>query len=118
MAWKQLSFKIWLAICTLGIVIGLFAGVGMTNLVLLVSIACLGWAMEVANTSIEVLLDIVHPDYSTKVKVVKDTFATVPVFVFSAYVVSWLILVAPAFARHVVGWVLLAQPTLMRMMGD
>jgi len=101
-AWKQKSFRIWLVVCTVGIIIGLSVGIGMTNLVLLVAIACLGWGMEVANTAIETLLDIVHPAYSPKVKVVKDAFATVPKFVFSAYVISWLILVSPS----VVEWLL------------
>ena len=95
-AWKQKVFKVWLILCTIGIIIGIVSGIGMTQLVLLVAIACLGWGMEVANTSIEVLLDIVHPSYSEKVKVVKDCFSVVPIFVYSAYVISWLILVAPA----------------------
>jgi diacylglycerol kinase len=94
-AWKQKVFRIWLAICTIGIILGIVVDVGMTQLVLLVAIACLGLGMEVANTSIEVLMDIVHPAYSEKVKIVKDCFSAVPIFVYSAYVISWLILVAP-----------------------
>jgi len=99
-AWKQKSFRIWVVTCTTGITIGILVGIGMTNLVLLVAIACLGWGMEVANTAIETLLDIVHPAYSPKVKVVKDAFATVPKFVFSAYVISWLILVSPSIVER------------------
>lgn len=95
LAWSQYPFRIWLTICTVGIAVGIYAGVGMTNLVLLVAIACLGLGMEIANTSIETLLDIVHPSYSTKVKIVKDAFSAVPIFVYSAYVISWLILVTP-----------------------
>ena len=98
-AWKETSFKVWVILCTLGIVVGLLLGIGMTQLVLLVAIACVGWGMEIANTAIEILLDIVHPDYSLKVKVVKDAYASVPIFVFSAYVISWLILVAPLLVR-------------------
>lgn len=101
-AWEQAPFRAWLIICTLGIVAGVLVNIGMTNLVLLVAIACLGLGMEVANTSIEVLLDIVHPAYSEKVKVVKDLFATVPIFVYSAYVVSWLILVVPSMWQRLV----------------
>jgi len=80
-------------------VIGLLLGIGMTQLVLLVAIACIGWGMEVANSAMEYLLDIIHPSYSPKVKVVKDAFASVPIFVYSAYVISWLILVAPMLAE-------------------
>lgn len=96
LAWSQGAFRAWVAICTIGIAIGIYSGLGMTDLVLLVAIACLGLGMEVANTSIETLLDIVHPSFSEKVKIVKDSFSAVPIFVYSAYVVSWLILVVPS----------------------
>lgn len=98
-AWRQTPFRIWVAICTVGIVIGLLLGVGMTKLVLLVAIACIGWGMEVANSAMETLMDVVHMSHSPKVKIVKDAFAAVPVFVYSAYVVSWLILVGPYLVR-------------------
>jgi diacylglycerol kinase len=100
-AWEQKPFRWWLLICTVGIVTGLLLGMGMTHLVLLVAIACMGWAMEIANGAIETLLDIVHPEYSVKVKVVKDAFAAVCVFMFSAYVISWLILVSPLLVRWI-----------------
>lgn len=95
-AWRHPSFKIWFIVCTIGIVIGLLVGIGMTSLVLLVVVACIGWGMETANTAIETLLDIIHPDYSPKVKIVKDAFSSACKFVFGAYVVSWLILVVPS----------------------
>ena len=94
-AWSQFPFRVWVVICTLGITIGLLAGIGMTNLVLLVAIACLGWGMEVANSAVETLCDLIHPDYSPKVKIVKDAFASVPIFCYTAYVISWMILVIP-----------------------
>lgn len=102
-AWKQKPFKVWLIICTLGIVIGLLLGIGMTQLVLLVAIACIGWGMEIMNSAMEYLMDIVHPRHSPKVKVVKDAFASVPIFVYGAYVISWLILVAPLLVRWFLG---------------
>ena len=95
LAWKDKSFRIWLIICTVGIGIGLIVGIGMTKLVLLVAIACLGLGLEVTNTAIEELMDLIHPAYSPKVKVVKDAFGAVPVFVYIAYIISWMILVIP-----------------------
>ncbi len=103
-AWKQKVFKTWLIICTLGIVVGLLLGVGMTQLVLLVAVACIGWGLEIVNSAMEMLMDIVHPEYSPKVKVVKDAFAAVCVFVYSAYVISWLILVSPLLVRWIIKW--------------
>ena len=96
MAWAEKAFRVWLAICTIGIVIGLVVGIGMTQLVLLVAIACIGWALEIANTGVEKMMDVIHPQYSLKVKVVKDLFGAVPAIVYSAYVISWLILVTPS----------------------
>jgi len=102
-AWAERMFKIWLGICTGGIVLGLVVGIGMTQLVLLVAIACIGWALEIANRGIEIMMDVIHPQYGKKVKIVKDLFGAVPVFVYSAYVISWLILVAPSIYLKVVG---------------
>ena len=102
-AWRETSFKVGVVVCTIGIVIGLVAGVGMTNLCLLVAIALLGWGLEIANTSMETLLDIIHPKYSPKVKIVKDAFSTAPFFVYSAYVICWLILVAPTLVQKISG---------------
>ena len=56
--------------------------------------------MEIANTGVEVMMDVIHPQYSKKVKVVKDLFGAVPAVVYSAYVVSWLILVAPSLVER------------------
>lgn len=100
-AWGQKPFRVWLGICTVGIVVGLLLNIGMTRLVLLVAIACIGWGVEVMNSAVEYLMDLVHPKYNSKVKVVKDAFAAVPIFVYSAYVISWLILVSPALVRWI-----------------
>jgi len=43
----------------------------------------------------------VHPGQSAKVKIVKDAFSAVPIFTYTAYVVSWLILVAPAIWKWI-----------------
>lgn len=96
------TFRFWLTICTIGIIIGLLSEIGMTNLVLLVAVACIGLALEIANTGVEKMMDIIHPSYSLKVKVVKDLFGTVPAFIYSAYVISWLILVTPSLIEKVV----------------
>jgi undecaprenol kinase/diacylglycerol kinase (ATP) len=101
-AWKQKPFRWWIGICTAGITVGLLLNIGMTKLVILVAIACIGWGMEIANSAVEELCNIVNPQYSEKVKIVKDAFAAVPIFVYSAYVISWLILVSPAIIEWVI----------------
>ena len=102
-AWQETSLRMGVLFCTVGIVIGLWAGIGMTQLSLLVAIALLGWGLEIANTSIEYLLDIIHPKYSWKVKIVKDAFSAVPIFTYTAYAICWLILVAPTVFGRIVG---------------
>lgn len=94
-AWADTKFKVGVLLCSSGIVIGLMAGVGMSKMVVLVATACLGWGLEIANTSIETLLNLIHPEYNMKVKIVKDSFSAVPIFVYTAYVICWLIIVAP-----------------------
>ena len=95
-AWRSTSFKIWLPICTAGIVIGLLVDIGMTKLCLLVAIALLGLGLETANSAIEYLCNLVEPNHNPGVKVVKDAFGVVPALVWSTYVICWLILVAPS----------------------
>lgn len=103
LAWQETSLKVGIGFCTVGIAIGLIMGIGMTQLSLLVAISLLGWGLEIANTSIETLLDIIHPKYSPKVKVVKDAFSAVPIFTYTAYAICWLILVAPAVVGRIAG---------------
>jgi len=102
-AWRSLALKIWLPICTAGIAAGLAVDIGMTKLCLLVAIAVLGLALEIANSAIEHLCNLVEPNYNPGVKVVKDAFGAVPALVLSAYIICWLILVAPAIYGKIAG---------------
>jgi diacylglycerol kinase len=101
-AWHDMKFKVGVLICTAGIVVGLMSGVGMTQLCLLVAIACIAFGAEIANTSIEKLCNLVNPDFSTKVKVVKDAFSSLPIFAYTAYTISWLILVLPTLIETMI----------------
>jgi diacylglycerol kinase len=103
LAWRDTSFKVWIPLCAASIVVGLVVGIGMTNLCLLVALAVLSLGLEMANTAVERLCNLVEPRYNTKVKVIKDTFGAVPALTFSAYVICWLILVAPTIYLRVVG---------------
>jgi len=102
LAWHNTIFRGMVAFSILGIVIGLVARIGTLKVMLLVAIAFIGFGMEIANSSIETLCNIVHPGKSEKVKEVKDAFSAVPIFTYTAYVVSWLLLVAPPLWRMIV----------------
>lgn len=98
-AWTSNTFKFWTVLCIVGIVIGLIVGIGMTKLVILVAIATMGWSLEIANTAIEHLCDLVEPSQNPKVKIVKDAFGAVPAFIFTSYLITWGILVLPTLVE-------------------
>ena len=97
LAWQgNTVFRGMVSVSILGIVVALVARVDTLEVTLLLAIACIAFGLEIANSSIEKLCDIVHPGKCDEVKIVKDAFSAVPIFAFTAYVVSWLILVLPA----------------------
>jgi len=102
-AWRDTSFKLWIPICTASIVVGLVVGIGMTQLCLLVALAVLSLGLEMANSAVERLCDLVEPNRNPKIKVIKDTFGAVPALTFSAYIICWLILVAPTIYLRIAG---------------
>lgn len=95
-ALRDTSFRIWIPICTVSILVGVVCGIGMTRLCLLVALAILSLALEMANTAIEHLCNYIEPHNNPKIKLIKDTFGAVPALAFSAYVICWLILVMPS----------------------
>jgi diacylglycerol kinase (ATP) len=102
LAWRGNTVFRWMvAVSIMGIVLAWVVGIGVLRVSLLLGIACIAFGLEIANTSIEKLCDIVHPGKSEEVKMVKDAFSAVPIFAFTAYVVSWLILVAPAIWKWI-----------------
>jgi diacylglycerol kinase len=103
LAWRgNTVFRGMVLVSILGIVLALVARIGALKVSLLLAIACIAFGLEVANSSIEKLCDIVHPGKSEEVKAVKDAFSAVPIFTYTAYVASWLILVAPPLWKIIV----------------
>jgi len=47
------------------------------------------------------MMNIVHEANDQRVKVVKDAFRAMPIYTFTAYVVSWLVLVLPAIWKWI-----------------
>jgi len=96
LAWQgNTVFRGMVSVSILGIVVALVARIDTLKVTLLLAIACIAFGLEIANSSIEKLCDIVHPGKSDDVKIVKDAFSAVPIFTYTAYVVSWLIFVVP-----------------------
>jgi len=94
-AWLEKSFKIGVLACSAGIVVALLAGIGMTKLVILVAIALVGWGLEIMNSGMEHLMNNLSSGHDPVVKRVKDAFGAAPAFTYSAFWISWIILVVP-----------------------
>jgi len=101
-ALKNRIFMCMAIFCVIGLVVGWLAGIGTLKLVLLFAIACIGIGLEIANLTVETMMDLVHREDCPEVKLVKDAFSAMPVYTFTAYVVSWLVLVLPALWKMIV----------------
>jgi diacylglycerol kinase len=100
-ALKNRIFMCMAIFCVIGLVIGWLTGIGTLKLVLLFAIACIGIGLEIANLTVETMMNIVHEANDPRVKVVKDAFSAMPIYTFTAYVVSWLVLVLPAIWKWI-----------------
>jgi diacylglycerol kinase (ATP) len=96
LAWKgNTAFRKMSVVSVAGILVGMMVRISALELALLIALACISFGLEVANTSIETLCNIVKPEHCNEVKTIKDAFSAVPIFCYSAYVICWLILVLP-----------------------
>lgn len=94
-AWSDMKFRMGVLLCTSGIVLGVMAGVELSKITILITTACLAWGMEIVNSCVETLMDMIQPEYDKKVKIIKDAFSAVPIFGYTAYTICWLIIVLP-----------------------
>jgi diacylglycerol kinase len=72
---NEVNFRIHMAVAIL--VVGLGALLGINKTEWLVIIFCIGWvaALEIMNTAVERLVDLVSPQYSDKAKQIKNMTA-------------------------------------------
>jgi len=96
-ALRQPNFKIM--ICIAVIVMGLagFLGISREEWLILLLIIGIVLSLEVLNTTVETLLDLVQPQFSPKVKVVKDLVAGVVLISILVSVTTGIIIFLPKF---------------------
>lgn len=72
---NEVNFKIHMAVAILVVGLGVLLGINKTEW--LVIIFCIGWvaALEIMNTAVERLVDLVSPQYSDKAKQIKNMTA-------------------------------------------
>lgn len=96
-ALRQPNFKIM--ICIAVIVMGLagFLGISREEWLILLLIIGIVLSLEVLNTTVETLLDLVQPQFSPKVKVVKDLVAGAVLISILVSVTTGIIIFLPKF---------------------
>jgi len=96
-ALRQPNFKIM--ICIAVIVMGLagFLGISREEWLILLLIIGIVLSLEVLNTTVETLLDLVQPQFSPKVKVVKDLVAGAVLISILVSVATGIIIFLPKF---------------------
>ncbi len=72
---NEVNFRIHMAAAILAVGLGVLLRISKTEW--LVIIFCIGWvaAMEIMNTAVERLVDLVSPKHSNKAKLIKDMAA-------------------------------------------
>ncbi len=96
-ALRQPNFKIM--ICIAVIVMGLagFWGISREEWLILLLIIGIVLSLKVLNTTVETLLDLVQPQFSPKVKVVKDLVAGAVLISILVSVTTGIIIFLPKF---------------------
>lgn len=89
------NFKIHIFFGILALILGLILKIDYYEfLFILVIIAFVAMA-EIVNTVLENILDIMHPDYHHKIKIIKDATAGVVLFASAVSVIVGLIIFGP-----------------------
>jgi diacylglycerol kinase len=70
------NFKVQMAVAILVILLGFFFDISSFEWLILLIHFSLVLSLEAMNTFTERLCDLVHPDYSSKIKIVKDVSAS------------------------------------------
>lgn len=93
-AWSDGHIKYGVILFGLAIIIEAVVRSSLIGILILLILGLVSICFEVLNSSIEQLCDLVHPEHSEKVKIIKDTFSVAPVISYSLFGVVWVVLLA------------------------
>ena len=95
----QRNMRIHLVVAVLAVALGLILHLNVLEWVAVLVCIALVWGTEMLNTAIEVLVDLVTPDYHEKAKAAKDIAAGVTLIFVILSVVVGLIVYTQALLR-------------------
>ena len=76
LAWKnEPNFRTQIIIGIIAVILGFFLGLNNIEWLVLITIIFFVLLLELINTSLEALVDLVSPEYGQKAKIAKDTAA-------------------------------------------
>lgn len=89
---KQFNFRLMILIAFLAIILGLLLKISYFEWLILLVIISLILALETFNTTIEMVLDYLEPNFSNKIGMIKDLAASgVVIAVFASLIIGFLI---------------------------
>lgn len=92
-AWiNETPFKLWLIIGSILTTVAIVLKFPLIGICLIISLWLVGLGLELLNSCVEKLCDLVNPEYSNSVKIIKDAFGSAPAFCHSAVCITWIIL--------------------------
>lgn len=79
------------------VAMGLWLGLSRVEWALIVIVIGLVWTAEIANTSLEALVDLISPDFHHLAKAIKDTLAAYVLMTAIIAIIIGILILLPAF---------------------
>jgi diacylglycerol kinase len=92
------NFQFHLMAGILALLSGIWLSISYYEFLILLLLIAFVFMAEIVNTVIEYILDIIHPDYHKKIKIVKDATAGVVLFASLVAIIIGLIIFIPKLA--------------------
>lgn len=77
---SEQNFKIHIIAAVLAIILGLYLQIDYLEFIIIFIVISIVLLAEIINTVIEEILDLLHPNYHEKIKIIKDSTAGIVLF--------------------------------------
>ena len=90
----QANFKIQLTLSVFAIVTAILLQISYLEFLIILTLICVGLAIETLNTAIEEAIDAIHKNWSEEIKVAKDvSAAAMLIFSIGAFIIACIIFI-------------------------
>lgn len=89
------NFRFHLLAGIIALIAGIYFSISYYEFLILLLLIAFVFMAEIVNTVIEYILDLLHPDYHTKIKIIKDATAGVVLFASIVAVIIGLFIFIP-----------------------